>query len=168
MQVLQPYRKDDTTIVKTVLQRLCLKANTLNTSVMKQRQRTAFPPNYIHSIDSTHMMMTAIECRNRGLSFAGVHDSFWTHAGTIHTMNEVLRLKFLELHDRPLLHELHDQLEVRGELETEAVTSLYSRFSLLVSMPPPLACYLTTLILSLNSSSGTVPGYQAAPGAKSG
>ena len=82
--------------------------------VMKQRQKSAFPPNFIHSIDSTHMMMTAIECRERGLSFAGVHDSFWTHAGTIHVMNQVLRDKFLELHSRPLLHELLEQLEVQA------------------------------------------------------
>lgn len=33
---------------------------------MKARQRTAFPPNYIHSIDSTHMMMTALECSRLG------------------------------------------------------------------------------------------------------
>ena len=33
---------------------------------MKQRQRTAFPPNYIHSIDSSHMMLTAIACHEAG------------------------------------------------------------------------------------------------------
>lgn len=33
---------------------------------MKVRQRSAFPPNYIHSIDSTHMMMTALECAREG------------------------------------------------------------------------------------------------------
>ncbi|KAG9150581.1 hypothetical protein Leryth_008049 [Lithospermum erythrorhizon] len=32
--------------------------------------KTAFPP----------MMMTAIACKEAGLSFAGVHDSYWTHA----------------------------------------------------------------------------------------
>lgn len=30
---------------------------------LKARQRSAFPPNFIHSIDSTHMMMTALACR---------------------------------------------------------------------------------------------------------
>lgn len=33
---------------------------------IKARQRSAFPPNYIHSIDSTHMMMTALECSKQG------------------------------------------------------------------------------------------------------
>ena len=33
-----------------------------------------------------------------GLDFAGVHDSFWTHAGTVEHMNSLLREKFVELH----------------------------------------------------------------------
>lgn len=49
--------------------------------VTKGRQRSAFPPNYIHSLDSTHMMMTALRCKEEAVTFAGVHDSFWTHAG---------------------------------------------------------------------------------------
>ncbi len=34
-------------------------------------QRTAFPPNYIHSIDAAHMMMTALRCHDAGITFAG-------------------------------------------------------------------------------------------------
>jgi DNA-directed RNA polymerase len=30
--------------------------------------------------------------------FAGVHDSFWTHAGNVPQMNKLLRAKFVELH----------------------------------------------------------------------
>jgi DNA-directed RNA polymerase len=112
LPVVQPYRRNGTRVVTTVLQRMVLKDHSSEAPIMKQRQRSAFPPNYIHSIDSTHMMMTAIACRERGLSFAGVHDSFWTHAGTIDTMNSILREKFLELHSRPLLEELLDQLQV--------------------------------------------------------
>jgi hypothetical protein len=68
--------------------------------VKKRAQVTAFPPNYIHSIDSAHMMMTATACREAGLCFAGVHDSFWTHAGDVETMNAILREQFIKLHSR--------------------------------------------------------------------
>ena len=27
------------------------------------KQASAFPPNFIHSLDATHMMMTALECQ---------------------------------------------------------------------------------------------------------
>jgi hypothetical protein len=37
-----------------------------------RKQRTAFPPNFVHSLDGTHMMMTAIACRDAGLRFAGL------------------------------------------------------------------------------------------------
>ena len=46
-----------------------------------------------------------------GLSFAGVHDSFWTHAGSVETMNHILREKFFELHNQPLLQILRDELQ---------------------------------------------------------
>lgn len=62
-----------------------------HSSVNKPKQRTAFPPNYIHSLDSAHMMLTARACQKEGISFAGVHDSYWTHAGTVDDMNRILR-----------------------------------------------------------------------------
>jgi len=34
--------------------------------VMKSKQRTAFPPNYIHSLDSAHMMLTACATDKEG------------------------------------------------------------------------------------------------------
>lgn len=49
---------------------------------MVKRQRTAFPPNFVHSLDGSHMMMTAIACKEAGLSFAGLYCclfSFWLH-----------------------------------------------------------------------------------------
>ena len=57
------------------------------------------------------MMMTAIRCREEGLAFAGVHDSFWTHAGSVDRMNANLRDTFIELHSRPLLDELLEELQ---------------------------------------------------------
>lgn len=52
--------------VKTVLQSVLLNKYTDGLPVMKSRQRSAFPPNYIHSIDSSHMMMTALACAQEG------------------------------------------------------------------------------------------------------
>jgi DNA-directed RNA polymerase, mitochondrial len=52
--------------VKTVLQSVVLSKYTDNLPVMKARQRSAFPPNYIHSIDSSHMMLSALACAREG------------------------------------------------------------------------------------------------------
>ena len=37
--------------------------------VNSQKQASAFPPNFIHSLDATHMLLTALECRVRFLFF---------------------------------------------------------------------------------------------------
>ena len=43
-----------------------------------------------------------------GLQFAGVHDSFWTHAQNVPVMNRILREQFIKLYSQPLLEELRD------------------------------------------------------------
>lgn len=175
----------------TVLQRLVLRT-TKDSPVDRIRQASAFPPNYIHSIDSSHMMLTALACQRNGapscppacwctsgyrshrqclvstpmfapcphvsscarlqpsclmlcvcagcrvqcmagvsgvpmrrmqqltrllyragLAFAGVHDSFWTHAGSVDDLNRLLREAFVELHSRPLLQELAAEMQAR-------------------------------------------------------
>ncbi|KAH9299048.1 hypothetical protein KI387_017906, partial [Taxus chinensis] len=71
--------------------------------VMINRQKSAFPPNFVHSLDGSHMMMTAIACNAAGLTFAGVQDSYWTHACDVDKMNQILRENFVELYSNPIL-----------------------------------------------------------------
>jgi DNA-dependent RNA polymerase len=35
--------------------------------------------------------------------FSGVHDSYWTHACDVDHMNRILREKFVDLYERPIL-----------------------------------------------------------------
>ncbi|XP_057436210.1 DNA-directed RNA polymerase 2, chloroplastic/mitochondrial [Lotus japonicus] len=104
LPVVQPYRKLGRHIIKTSLQMLTLQRET--DKVMVKRQRTAFPPNFVHSLDGSHMMMTAVACKQAGLAFAGVHDSYWTHACDVDDMNRILRGKFVELYETPILENL--------------------------------------------------------------
>ncbi|GAV60087.1 RNA_pol domain-containing protein [Cephalotus follicularis] len=104
LPVVQPYRILGKHLIKTSLQVITLQRET--DKVMVKRQRTAFPPNFVHSLDGTHMMMTAIACKKAGLNFAGVHDSYWTHACDVDEMNKILREKFVELYETPILENL--------------------------------------------------------------
>ena len=56
------------THVQTLLQRVILVHQTDESPIQRVRQRSAFPPNFIHSIDSSHMMLTAIACQRAGQS----------------------------------------------------------------------------------------------------
>jgi DNA-directed RNA polymerase len=53
------------------------------------KQRTAFPPNFVHSLDASHMLMTSLKMKEKGHTFAAVHDSFWTHPSDVDELNEV-------------------------------------------------------------------------------
>ncbi|KAH9475704.1 DNA-directed RNA polymerase 3, chloroplastic [Psilocybe cubensis] len=77
-----------------------------STSVFRKISTTAFPPNFIHSLDATHMLLTAIKCNDRGLTFASIHDSYWTHACDIDTMSEAIRETFISLHQSDILNKL--------------------------------------------------------------
>jgi DNA-directed RNA polymerase len=76
-----------------------------------RKQRTAFPPNFVHSLDSTHLLMTAREFISRGRTFAGVHDSYWTHAADVEELGVVLREQFIKLYSMPILENLKAELE---------------------------------------------------------
>ncbi|CAA0821104.1 DNA-directed RNA polymerase 3- chloroplastic [Striga hermonthica] len=109
LPVVQPYFKTRLCAVRTYLQILTLKRE--GNLVEVRKQRTAFPPNFVHSLDGSHMMMTAIACRDAGLRFAGVHDSFWTHACDVDRMSKILRQKFVDLYNMPILENLLESFE---------------------------------------------------------
>ena len=70
------------------------------------KQKNAFPPNFIHSLDSSHMMLTSLFCEKAGLTFISVHDCYWTHACNVPEMNKICREQFVALHSQPILEDL--------------------------------------------------------------
>ncbi|PFX31945.1 DNA-directed RNA polymerase, mitochondrial [Stylophora pistillata] len=93
LYVRQPYcKKPLRHSIKTNLQWLLLKVKGLpDIPPDSRKQRGAFPPNFVHSLDSTHMMLTALYCQRSGSTFASVHDSFWTHAANVDVMNRLAK-----------------------------------------------------------------------------
>ncbi|CAF1265263.1 unnamed protein product [Rotaria sordida] len=82
------------------------------------KQKNAFPPNYVHSLDSTHMMMTALQCARNGITFVSVHDSFWTHACDVDRLGQYCREQFVSLHKEPLLEILSRDLLSKYEFKS--------------------------------------------------
>lgn len=70
-------------------------------------QRNGIAPNFVHSIDSTHMVMTI---NGTDLdSYAMIHDDFGTHAGNTEKLFRAIRKSFL------LLYKNHDPLKEWAE-----------------------------------------------------
>lgn len=88
-----------------------------------RRQATSIAPNFIHSMDSAHLMRTVVSCDKAGVSgWAMVHDSFGTHACDVDLMNEVLRDEFVEMYSENRLELFRDQ--IASQLEPEMAAEL--------------------------------------------
>lgn len=115
LPVVQPYRKMASRSIMTSLQELKLQIPDRSDPVNRRKQLQAFPPNFIHSLDATHMLLSALECHDLGLQFAAVHDSFWTHAADIDIMNRVLRDAFIRIHNEDVVARLASEFMARYE-----------------------------------------------------
>jgi DNA-directed RNA polymerase len=113
MPVVQPYRSSGTRIISTNLQNITLQEPQVWDPVSKRKQLQAFPPNFIHSLDATHMMLSALKCNEIGLTFASIHDSFWTHACDVEKMSEVLRDAFVAMHSEDIVGRLREEFVTR-------------------------------------------------------
>lgn len=49
---------------------------------------------------------------------AGVHDSYWTHAGDVEQMNCLLREKFVELYEQPVLENVSNECALSDATST--------------------------------------------------
>ena len=89
------------------------KANVLD----KRKAAAGVSPNFVHSMDSTHLMWTVLYCNDvhQLESFAMIHDSFGTHATACDELASATREMFIALYDEDRLSALRD--EVAGLLE---------------------------------------------------
>jgi len=107
LYVLQPYHKKATERLNTPIQTLYLSSQFDYTQAPNLRkQKGGFPPNFIHSLDSSHMLLTALQCQKEQMVFASVHDSFWTHACDADKLSRFCREEFIRLHKLPILEDL--------------------------------------------------------------
>ncbi|XP_033926596.1 DNA-directed RNA polymerase, mitochondrial isoform X1 [Melopsittacus undulatus] len=106
LPIVQPYYRSRPTVLNCSMQNLSVKSTHSNQKPDTVKQKNAFPPNFIHSLDSTHMMLTALHCLRQGLTFVSVHDCYWTHAVTVDVMNQVCRQQFVALHSEKILQDL--------------------------------------------------------------
>ena len=105
---VQPYHKPFIKRIKTKIQKsfsITYSSEATN-KPDSARQRNGFPPNFIHSLDSCHMMLTSLNCQREGVTFVSIHDSYWTHAVTVDAMGKILREQFILLHLQPILEDL--------------------------------------------------------------
>jgi len=85
---------------------------TAETNILKKKAVNAISPNFIHGMDSGHLMMTIIAClKDRpDMSFATVHDSFSTTAADAPLLAACLREEFVKIYKMPVLEIFYKQV----------------------------------------------------------
>jgi DNA-directed RNA polymerase len=74
--------------------------------------RSAFPPNFVHSMDATHMMLTVNAALDCGITdFALVHDSYGVPAGHCEAMHRCIRAEFVKMYTEDRLYNLLNELQ---------------------------------------------------------
>lgn len=114
--VTQPYTLPSTMGINRLLSSSVGGSTLINDPLSRlnaPKQKTAFPPNYIHSLDSSHMMLTSLHCQRQGITFVSVHDCYWTHPDKVDSMNRICREQFIALHSEPLLLDLSNQFLIK-------------------------------------------------------
>ena len=61
-----------------------------------RKQANGIAPNFVHSMDASHLMKTVLACKEKGITdFAMIHDSFGTHAANVGVLAATLRETFV-------------------------------------------------------------------------
>lgn len=111
MPVVQPYVQPPYMAVETSLQTFYLESPHHQAAVNAKKQLNAIVPNFIHSLDASHMLLTAAMIPD-GMNFCAIHDNFWTAAGDMSQLSHVTRQSFAKLHQRNILQDLkHEFIE---------------------------------------------------------
>lgn len=114
-KVMQQYRNTSSRRVKTKLGDTVVKLSLQEekNTIDKRRMQNAISPNFVHSMDATHLVMSVCYALDNGIhSFAMIHDSFGCHAADTNMLAACLREAFVDLYsDLDVLDDFRQQIE---------------------------------------------------------
>lgn len=100
--VTQNYFKRRSTHLDTYLfgERFRPRIDTDTNEIDPARSANGLPPNFVHSLDAAALQATILVANGNGIAaFAAIHDSYGTHAASMHTLAACLRHSFVELYE---------------------------------------------------------------------
>jgi len=85
-----------------------------------KKHKTAIAPNYIHSLDATHLFKTINSLHKQGVKdFITIHDSFATHANDLQKLSDTLKEEFIDLYSQNILEDFVDNINKKYKLDIE-------------------------------------------------
>lgn len=116
--VMQAYADMETRRVKTAIngKLVYFRVNQETDKLDRRKQSSGIAPNYVHSCDAAHLMLTVVRAKQAGInSFGMVHDSFATTAGQTEELFRIVRESFVEM---------YSEVNVLGSFRDEIVQQL--------------------------------------------
>lgn len=123
--VMQAYWDTKSRIVGTSLMGRLQLTLAVNTDKLDRKaQANGISPNFIHSCDAAHMMLTTVRATQENIkSFAMIHDSFGTLAADTEDLFRIVRESFVEMYtDVDVLEGFRD--EITQQLSAESIDEL--------------------------------------------
>jgi DNA-directed RNA polymerase, mitochondrial len=80
----------------------------------KSKMASSFPPNFVHSMDAAHLVLTVVASLDLGIrDFALVHDSYGVPFGHVEAFHQVIRDQFCRIYKNNVLIGLKRQQEAQ-------------------------------------------------------
>jgi DNA-directed RNA polymerase len=101
LRVMQDYRVQNKKNVDLVFQKVAVQVKVAEDSLKldKKSQKSGIAPNWVHSLDASHMTKTICAASLTGVrSFSFIHDSYGTHAGNAQALADILREQFVAMY----------------------------------------------------------------------
>lgn len=121
LRVQQDYRVRNMTDVMMTFEkvRIRLKMDKGSEKLDTRKQASSIAPNWVHSLDASHMMLTICAAADAGMhSFSFIHDSYGTHAANTPQLADMLRQQFVEMYSGGcVLERFKDDLEAMMGVE---------------------------------------------------
>lgn len=129
MKVLQDYRVSTKKHVEIRVGGIKYKTSVYaekEKEVKKSKQASGVAPNFVHSCDASHLMLTVDACLKAGIAdFHMIHDSYGTHARNAAGLARMLREQFVNIYsERNVLQDFFEQLKGQLAEKSELATQL--------------------------------------------
>jgi len=116
---IQDYKKPRTKKISTYLGTKRIRINITDdtkSTVDIRKGIMAFAPNFIHSLDASHLGLTVLECYKQGIrDFCMIHDSYGTSLHNVSVLTRVLREQFASMYQ---MHNVFEELKIEYERRT--------------------------------------------------
>jgi len=109
--VMQGYWNEKQSRIYTAIQSINLRVPENEKKLSTVRQRNGIVPNFVHSVDASHMFMVATEAQDVGIHASFVHDAYRCHPSQMEELSAIIRRCFYRIHKKSLLEDLHTQFE---------------------------------------------------------